>query len=55
MNAGDYFIFGRARSIIEVAKALDAVTLSQINEFVRAHKPSEFTIVNIGPRSLTLS
>ncbi|HQY87305.1 MAG TPA: pitrilysin family protein [Tepidisphaeraceae bacterium] len=55
MNAGDYYIFGRARSISEVAKALDSVTLPQINEFVRAQKPSDFTIVNIGPRSLTLS
>ena len=52
MNAGDFYIYGRARSIEEISAALDAVTLDQSNAYLRSQKPDQFTIVNIGPRAL---
>lgn len=52
MNAGDYYIFGRTRTIDEIAEALNAVTLDQANAYLRRANPDQFTIVNIGPNAL---
>ena len=50
--AGDQYIFGRPRSLDELAKQIDAITLDHLNQFVADHPPPEMTIVTIGPSEL---
>jgi len=50
--AGDLFLLGRARTLEESAARVDAVTLDDLNDFVRSHRPADLTVVTIGPRPL---
>ena len=50
--ARDQWLLGRTRTLDEVAAEVDAVTLDQLNVFLDAHRPDNFTIVNIGPEAL---
>ncbi len=50
--AHDYFMRGRIRSLDEIKSAIDAVTLEQVNDFLREHPPGPFTIVTVGPQAL---
>ncbi len=50
--AHDQFLLDRPRSLDELAELVDAVTLDDLNDFVRSHPPGEMTIVTIGPEPL---
>ena len=52
--AHDYFIRGRIRTLEEVKAAIDAVTLDQVNDYLKKHKPGPFTIVTVGPKELKI-
>lgn len=52
--AHDYFIRGRIRTLDEVKTAIDAVTLDQVNEYLKKNRPTQFTIVTVGPKELKL-
>ena len=52
--AHDYFIRGRIRTLDEIKNAIDAVTLDQVNAYLKANEPGPFTIVTVGPKELKL-
>lgn len=52
--AGDYFTRGRVRSLDEIERELNAVTVDRVNAFVETHPMQDFTIVVIGPKELTV-
>jgi predicted Zn-dependent peptidase len=50
----DFFMRGRIRTLDEISKALDAVSIERINEYLKKNKPGPFTIVIVGPMELKL-
>lgn len=50
--AGDQTIYGRPRTLGELADRVDAVTVDQVNGFVKGNPPGPMTIVTIGPEKL---
>jgi predicted Zn-dependent peptidase len=50
--ANDYFIFGRVRTLEEIAAAIDQVTTDHVNAFLAENVPKEMTIVVVGPKDL---
>jgi predicted Zn-dependent peptidase len=50
--AHDYFMRGRIRTLAEIEKAIDTMTLRQVNLYLRNHQPGPFTIVTVGPKPL---
>lgn len=52
--AHDYFMRGRIRPLDEIAAAIDAITVEQVNEYLKRHEPGPFTIVIVGPKELKL-
>ena len=52
--AHDYFIRGRIRTLDEIKNAIDAVTLDQVNAYLKVNEPGPFTIVTVGPKELKL-
>ncbi len=52
--AHDFFMRGRIRTLDEIKSAIDAVTLDQVNAFLKNTPPGPFTIVTVGPKELTL-
>lgn len=55
--AHDQYVFGRPRTLDELAAKVDAVTLADLNGFVRDHGPEgagNMTLVTIGPEKLTV-
>ena len=51
--AVDQYIYGSPRTLAERIDQVDAVTLDQLNAFLRDHPPGEMTIVTVGPEPLT--
>jgi predicted Zn-dependent peptidase len=51
--ASDHFRRGRARSLDEVAAAVDAVTLDAVNAYLAARDAGPFTVVTVGSAELT--
>jgi predicted Zn-dependent peptidase len=52
--AHDFFMRGRIRTLEELKAAIDAVTLEQVNAWLKKNKPGPFTIVTVGPKELKL-
>lgn len=52
--AYDHFMRGRIRTLEEIKAALDAVSLDQVNAYLRANPPRDFTIVTVGPKPLDI-
>lgn len=50
--AHDYFIRGRIRTLDEISAALDAVSVDQVNEYLKKNRPGPFTVVIVGPKEL---
>lgn len=50
--AHDCFVRGRLRTIEEITAAIDDTSLDRVNGYLAAHRPSEFTIVIVGPKEL---
>jgi len=51
----DQYLYGRPRSLEERASLVAAVTLPQLNEFVKENPPGPMTVVTIGPDKLKVS
>jgi predicted Zn-dependent peptidase len=51
----DYFSRGRVRPLEEIASAIDAVTVDQVDDFVRRTKLGPFTVVTVGPKELEIN
>ena len=52
--AVDQYIYGRPRTLDERIDQVDAVTLDQLNSFVRDCPPGPMTVVTIGPEPLNV-
>lgn len=52
--AHDWFMRGRLRTLDEIKKAIDAVTLDGVNAYLKKNPPGKFTIVTVGPKPLKL-
>ena len=52
--AHDWFIRKRLRTIEEILAAIDAVTVDQVNDYLKANPAGPFTVVTVGPAELTI-
>ena len=52
--ASDWYHLGRVRSLAEISRALDALTVDGVNQFARSQAVRDMTILTLGPRALTL-
>jgi len=50
--ARDWYHLGRARSLEEIARLVEELSCQNINAYLAAHPPGEFTIVTLGPEEL---
>ncbi|MGE3109746.1 MAG: M16 family metallopeptidase [Phycisphaerales bacterium] len=50
--AGDYYKRGKARSLDEITRVYDALTLERVREYVKRRKMGEVTIVTLGQAGL---
>jgi predicted Zn-dependent peptidase len=50
--ARDWYHLGRARSLEEVGRLVDALTCESINEYLASHPARDFTVVTLGPSPL---
>jgi predicted Zn-dependent peptidase len=50
--AGDWFHLGRVRSLDEVNRLVNALTIDDVNDYVRRHLPLHCDVVTLGPRPL---
>ena len=50
--AHDFFMRGRIRTLSEIKKEIDGLTLKKVNDYLRDHRPGPFTIVTVGPKPL---
>jgi predicted Zn-dependent peptidase len=50
--AFDWYHLGRARTLDEVERLIDALTCRGINAYLTEHPPRDFTIVTLGPQEL---
>jgi predicted Zn-dependent peptidase len=53
--AMDQFLLGRPRTLEEMRRLIDAVTLADLNAFVAAHPPQDLTTLTIGPATLSVA
>jgi predicted Zn-dependent peptidase len=52
--AHDFFMRGRIRTLDEIKAAVDAVSVDQVNEYLKRNKPGPFTTVIVGPKELKI-
>jgi predicted Zn-dependent peptidase len=52
--AHDFFARGRIRPLEEITAAIEAVTVDQVNAYLKANPPGPFTFVTVGPKPLVL-
>jgi predicted Zn-dependent peptidase len=52
--AHDWWMRGRLRTLDEIKAAIDAITVDQVNAYLKKNKPGPFTIVTVGPKALNL-
>lgn len=50
--ARDWFYLGRVRTLDEIEAIVDALTPESINAYLAKNRPSDFTIVTLGPKPL---
>lgn len=50
--ARDWFYLGRVRTLDEIGAIVDALTPESINAYLAKNRPSDFTIVTLGPKPL---
>ena len=50
----DQFRLGRARTLDEVAEAVDAITLEALNAYLARRRFGAFTVASIGPVALAV-
>src|SRR4029077_1151760 len=50
--AHDFFMRGRIRTLDEIKRAIDSVSVDQVNTYLKKNQPGPFTIVTVGPKEL---
>jgi predicted Zn-dependent peptidase len=51
---GDYYMFGRVRSLDEIKSKVEETSVDSVLKFLRNNKFKDFTVVTIGPKELTV-
>jgi predicted Zn-dependent peptidase len=52
--AQDFFMRGRIRTLDEIKREIDRLTIKRVNAYLRDHPPGPFTIVTVGPKPLKI-
>lgn len=52
--AHDFYMRGRIRTLEEIKRKIDAVTVERVNAYLAKTPPGPFTIVTVGPKELAL-
>ncbi len=52
--AQDFFMRGRIRTLDEIKREIDGLTIKRVNGYLRDHPPGAFTIVTVGPKPLKI-
>jgi predicted Zn-dependent peptidase len=52
--AGDYYMYGRVRSLDEIKSKVEETSVDSVLKFLRNNKFKDFTVVTIGPKELTV-
>ncbi len=50
----DWYHLGRVRSLEEIMAEIDALTVDEMNAYLAAHPPGDWTIVTLGPEPLNV-
>jgi predicted Zn-dependent peptidase len=50
--ARDWYHLGQARTLAELGRLVDALTVADINEYLQENPPKDFTVVTLGPSPL---
>ena len=53
--AREWYHLGQARTLAELGRLVDALTVESINEFLRDNPPATFTVVTLGPTPLKVA
>ncbi|MBI1310234.1 insulinase family protein [bacterium] len=53
--ARNWFLLGRVRTLEEVRDRIDALTVSDVVDFVRRHPARDFTVLTVGPKPLNIN
>ncbi len=51
---GDYYVYGRVRSLDEIKQGIDDVTIDSVLAFLGEHPLNDITAVTVGPQPITL-
>ena len=52
--AGDYYMLGRVRSLDEIKEKIEETSVDSVLGFLRSNKFTDFTVVTIGPKQVTV-
>jgi predicted Zn-dependent peptidase len=52
--ARDWYHLGQARTLAELGKLVDDLTVDSINEYLQENPPKDFTVVTLGPKPLEI-
>ena len=52
--AGDYYMYGRVRSLDEIKSKVEETSVDSVLKFLRNNKFKDFSVVTIGPKELTV-
>jgi predicted Zn-dependent peptidase len=52
--AGDYYMYGRVRSLDEIKNKVEETSVDSVLAFLRNNKFKDYTVVTIGPKELTV-
>lgn len=53
--ARDWYHLGRSRTLDELGRCVDELTLEGINEYLREHPPGDFTVLTLGRQALEVA
>ncbi len=51
---GDYYMFGRVRSLDEIKSKVEETSVDSVLKFLQNNNFKDFTVVTIGPKELTV-
>jgi predicted Zn-dependent peptidase len=52
--AGDYYMYGRVRSLDEIKNKVEETSVDSVLKFLRNNKFKDYTVVTIGPKEVTV-
>jgi predicted Zn-dependent peptidase len=52
--ARDWYHLGQARTLAELGKLVDDLSVESINEYLEENPPRDFTVVTLGPTPLVV-